>query len=93
MAEEERQLALFENGLLPEPPERVAYRGPDAFLVKNVDAERKREIWVAWEEDGPFPDLILELLSPSTADVDRGEKKRLYERISMVDPRCLLSRS
>ncbi len=54
------------DGLRPEPPERIAYRGPDAFLVRNVDAGHKRDVWVSWEEDGRFPDLILELLSPST---------------------------
>lgn len=31
-----------------------------------------------WEEDGRYPDLIIELLSDSTADVDRNFKKRLY---------------
>ncbi len=80
VAEEERQLALFGNGLRPEKPEKVAYRGPDAFLVKGA-ARRQRDIWLVWEEDGRFPNLILELLSPSTADYDRGEKKRIYERV------------
>ncbi len=80
VAEEERQLALFENGLRPEKPKKVAYRGPDAFLVKEA-ARRRRDIWVVWEEDGRFPNLILELLSPSTAAYDRGEKKRIYEQI------------
>ena len=55
VAEEERQLALFENGLRPEKPKKTAYRGPDAFLVKGT-AKRKRQIWVAWEEGGRFPD-------------------------------------
>ncbi len=80
VAEEERQLALFENGLRPEKPKKVAYRGPDAFLVKGA-ADREREIWVVWEEDGRYPNLILELLSPSTAAYDRGEKKRIYEQV------------
>ncbi len=80
VAEEGRQRALFENGLRPEKPKKVAYRGPDAFLVKGA-ARRQRDIWVVWEEDGRFPDLILELLSPSTAAYDRGEKKRIYEQI------------
>ncbi len=44
VAEEERQLALFEEGLRPEKPEKVAYRGPDAFLVKGA-ARRRRDIW------------------------------------------------
>ncbi len=80
VAEEERQLALFESGLRPDKPKKTAFRGPDAFLVKEA-AKRERSIWVAWEEDGRFPDLILELLSPSTADADYGEKKRIYQDV------------
>ncbi|MDA0674124.1 MAG: Uma2 family endonuclease, partial [Cyanobacteria bacterium] len=33
------------------------------------------------EEGGRCPDVIVELLSPSTAAVDRGAKKDLYERV------------
>lgn len=36
---------------------------------------------VSWEEEGRYPDVIVELLSDSTEGVDRGEKKRLYERV------------
>jgi hypothetical protein len=36
---------------------------------------------MAWEENGRLPDLVLELLSPSTAKVDYGEKKRLYQDV------------
>lgn len=32
-----------------------------------------------WEEDGKYPNLIIELLSTSTADVDRTLKKNLYQ--------------
>jgi Uma2 family endonuclease len=31
-----------------------------------------------WEEDGKYPDLIIELLSDSTEDVDREIKLELY---------------
>jgi Uma2 family endonuclease len=56
------------------------FRGPDFFLV--TDAERRqRNSWVVWEEDGRYPDLIIELLSDSTAKVDRHEKKELYQRV------------
>jgi Uma2 family endonuclease len=61
--------------------EERAFRGPDVFWVGGVDGRREREIWVAWEEEGRLPDLILELLSPSTAKKDRGEKKDLYEQV------------
>lgn len=57
------------------------FRGPDFFVVLDVDGSRERQGWVTWEEEGRYPDVIVELLSPSTAQVDRGEKKRLYERV------------
>ncbi|UBF25261.1 Uma2 family endonuclease [Kovacikia minuta CCNUW1] len=53
-------------------------RGTDFFLVKNTQ-KRPRKSWVVWEEDGRYPDLIIELLSDSTAEVDRGLKKDLYQ--------------
>src|SRR5947209_7946601 len=56
------------------------YRGPDFFFVDEVDGQRQRRWWAVWEEDGRYPDLILELLSPTTAETDRTVKKRLYER-------------
>ncbi len=56
------------------------FRGPDFFLVREVDP-RPRTSWVVWEEGGRYPDLIIELLSDSTAQVDRTEKKRLYQTI------------
>ncbi|BAY88639.1 MULTISPECIES: Uma2 family endonuclease [unclassified Tolypothrix] len=54
------------------------FRGPDFFVV--LDTERKtRKSWVVWEEDGKYPNLILEILSESTAKTDRGLKKKLYQ--------------
>jgi len=53
------------------------FRGPDFFLVKNTE-RRHRNSWVVWEEDGKYPDLIIELLSESTANVDRLVKRNLY---------------
>ncbi|MEC4813747.1 MAG: Uma2 family endonuclease [Scytonema sp. PMC 1069.18] len=54
------------------------FRGPDFFLVKDTE-KHPRSSWVVWEEDGRYPDLIIELLSDSTADVDRKVKKNLYQ--------------
>jgi Uma2 family endonuclease len=54
------------------------FRGPDFFLVKDV-VKWPRPSWVVWEEGGKYPNLIIELLSDSTADVDRGLKKALYQ--------------
>lgn len=53
-------------------------RGPDLFLVKAVE-KRPRNSWVVWAEEGRYPDLIIELLSDSTAQNDQGLKKSLYQ--------------
>lgn len=54
------------------------FRGPDFFLVKQTQ-KHPRNSWVVWEEDGKYPNLIIELLSTSTADTDRNLKKNLYQ--------------
>ncbi|MFM7365543.1 MAG: Uma2 family endonuclease [Cuspidothrix sp.] len=54
------------------------FRGPDFFVV--LGTERKtRKSWVVWEEDGKYPNFILEILSPTTANTDREYKKELYQ--------------
>jgi Uma2 family endonuclease len=54
------------------------FRGPDFFVV--LGTERKtRKSWVVWEEDGKYPNLIVEILSPKTADTDKGLKKQIYQ--------------
>ncbi len=54
------------------------FRGPDFFVV--LGTERKpRKSWVVWEEEGKYPNLIVELLSDSTADTDRNLKKQIYQ--------------
>ena len=53
------------------------YRGPDFFLVKNTEHKPRRS-WVIWEENDQFPNVIIELLSPSTEGADRNLKKVLY---------------
>ncbi len=57
------------------------FRGPDVFVVLDTDRDRERKSWVAWEERGQLPDVVIELLSESTEAVDRGQKKRTYERV------------
>lgn len=59
---------------------RRDYRGPDFYVVTDVDGTRYRGAWVVWEEGGHYPDLIIELLSPTTAEMDKTIKKTLYER-------------
>jgi len=33
------------------------------------------------EENGRYPDVIVELMSPTTAEIDTGAKKELYEQV------------
>ena len=56
------------------------FRGPDVFFVKDVDGSYDRPYWAIWHENGRYPNLIIELLSPSTALIDRTTKKDVYER-------------
>jgi len=54
------------------------FRGPDFFVV--LGTERKpRKSWVVWEEEGKYPNIIIEILSPKTAKSDRGLKKQIYQ--------------
>jgi Uma2 family endonuclease len=57
------------------------FRGPDFFAVMDVDGTPTRKGWVVWDENGRYPDVIVELLSPSTANADKGIKKDIYERV------------
>lgn len=59
------------------------FRGPDVFLVLGTE-NRPRRSWTVWHENGQYPNLIIELLSDSTAEVDRGEKKELYQSVWRV---------
>ena len=54
------------------------FRGPDFFVV--LGTERKpRKSWVVWQEDGNYPNVIVEILSSTTAPTDRGLKKQIYQ--------------
>ncbi|WP_283760099.1 Uma2 family endonuclease [Roseofilum casamattae] len=56
-------------------------RGPDFFVVLDVDGTQDRRSWIVWEEQGRYPDVVVEFMSPSTASIDRKEKKQLYEKV------------
>ncbi len=71
----------------PDRPKR-AFRGPDFFVVLNVDGSYRRQKWVVWEEDGHYPDLLFEFLSPKTRHVDLGKKKWIYEKIFRTREYC-----
>jgi Uma2 family endonuclease len=56
------------------------YKGPDFFFVKEVERQRHRQYWAIWDEGGKYPNLMIELLSPTTAKFDKTTKKTLYEQ-------------
>ncbi len=53
------------------------FRGPDVFVAQGVK-KRVRKSWVVWQEGKP-PDVVIELMSETTADFDKTEKKRIYQ--------------
>jgi Uma2 family endonuclease len=56
------------------------FRGPDYFVVFDVDGTKSRKNWTIWSEDGRYPDIIVELMSDTTRNIDLNEKKKIYER-------------
>lgn len=57
------------------------FRGPDFFFVWDAPLNPPRRYWAVWDEGGKYPDVIIELSSPTTKDEDHGSKKTTYERI------------
>jgi Uma2 family endonuclease len=64
----------------PQQKKSEDFRGPDFFVVLGTE-KRERRSWTIWEEGGQYPHIIIELLSDSTAAVDRGFKKTLYQNV------------
>jgi Uma2 family endonuclease len=56
------------------------FRGPDFFLVNGVSHRHDRPYWAIWKEGGRYPDLIVELMSPTTRDIDLTTKFDIYEK-------------
>lgn len=54
------------------------FRGPDFFVVLGTEKKDRRS-WAIWDEQGKYPNLILEILSDSTKSVEMGLKKDLYQ--------------
>jgi Uma2 family endonuclease len=52
--------------------------GPDFFVVLDTE-KRPRKSWVVWGEQGKYPNVIVEIISDSTANIDRTKKKILYQ--------------
>jgi len=61
----------------PDQVKNYDFKGPDVFVVQGV-ANRERKSWVVWQE-GKGPDVVIELLSESTAHNDKTEKKQVYQ--------------
>lgn len=59
------------------------FRGPDVFIVLGTEKKNRRS-WAIWEEGGKYPNVVIELLSNSTASIDRGAKKTLYQDVWRV---------
>jgi len=74
--EQARAVAEEEEKRLP----KRAFRGPDVFWVGGVE-DHERKVWTSWDEGGRLPDVVFEMLSPSTAKKDRTEKRDLYARV------------
>lgn len=64
----------------PEHIKSRDFKGPDFFVVLGTE-RRPRKSWVVWAEGGLYPNLIVEILSNSTATIDRNAKKQLYQDI------------
>ncbi|MBX3056470.1 MAG: Uma2 family endonuclease [Anaerolineae bacterium] len=61
----------------PEQVRDYDFRGPDFFVALGVPW-RERKSWVVWEE-GKAPDVVIELMSTSTARFDKTGKKEIYQ--------------
>lgn len=53
------------------------FKGPDFFAVTGVPT-KERKSWVVWQEE-KAPDVVIELLSDSTAQYDKTDKKLVYQ--------------
>jgi Uma2 family endonuclease len=56
--------------------------GPDVMVALNVEP-REHKSWLTWKE-GKGPDVVIELLSDSTARHDKIRKKRIYQEVLRV---------
>lgn len=61
----------------PDQSRRYDFRGPDVFVALDVP-RRERKSWVVWQEE-KGPDLVIELISESTAERDKTSKKAIYQ--------------
>ena len=62
---------------------------PDCYVVFDLsdaalESLERRNTYLLWEV-GKFPEFILEIGSPSTADYDQGDKLLLYARLGALE--------
>jgi len=57
------------------------FRGSEFFAVLNVDSNNFKEGWAVWKKNGRYLDMIVELMSSSTAEIDKIIKKDLKNQI------------
>ncbi len=69
-----KNLTIYYNA---EQLKKRDFCGSDFFVVLDTE-KRPRKSWVVWGEQGKYPDVIVEILSDSTANIDRNNKKILY---------------
>jgi Uma2 family endonuclease len=60
---------------------KAKFIGPDFFVMLNVDGSYPRQSWNVVKEGGHYPDVIVELLSETTAQDDLDTKKTFYEQV------------
>jgi len=58
--------------------EKNSYVIPDFFVVCDKSKRKRDGIYGA-------PDLIVEVVSPSTEKIDRGDKRELYQRVGVKE--------
>ncbi len=77
----ERQLGYVNGNMFVyytlEQLRHLHFKGPDVFVVLDVPLG-ERKSWVSWQE-GKTPDIVIELLSDSTKNYDKTEKKLVYQ--------------
>lgn len=54
------------------------FLAPDVMVILDT-TDRIRKSWVVWQEERS-PNLVIELVSPSTEQYDRGKKMEIYAR-------------
>lgn len=59
-------------------PKSVDVPGPDFFVVLNTQ-RKPRNSWIVPYEDGKCPNVIIEVISEKTENIDKGFKKKLYQ--------------